>query len=92
MPKAYRTGGRSGARVNEPASQAAPPTIASLGVQARLVRVDPERERAFADLLVRYHQVCRDWERLVQQAIKLLGSDSLPDQPTERSVAPSAKE
>jgi hypothetical protein len=92
VAKVSRTGGRSGARVAQPPSQAAPPTIASLGVHARLVRVDPERERAFADLLVGYHQVCRDWERLVQQAIQLLGADFLPDQPTERPVAPTVKE
>jgi hypothetical protein len=62
-------------------------TVASLGVQARLVPVDPERERDVACLIARYERVCRDWDRLVQQAIALLGSEVRPNRPREPSSA-----
>jgi len=59
-----------------------PMTVASLGVQARVVPVDPGREQAVADLLVRYERVCREWDRLVQQAVALLG----PEFPSQRAA------
>jgi hypothetical protein len=55
-------------------------TVAALGVQARLVPVTEDREQAFAALLVRYQQVCREWDRLVRQALDLLGPDFPSDQ------------
>lgn len=61
------------------------PTVASLGVQARLVPTGPEREREVSCLIARYERVCRDWDRLVQQALALLGSDVKPDRSGGRS-------
>jgi hypothetical protein len=58
-----------------------PATVASRGVRARLVPVDPGREQAVADLLARYERVCREWDRLVRQAVDLLG----PEFPSRRS-------
>lgn len=63
------------------------PTVASLGVQARLVPTDPERDREVACLIARYERVCRDWDRLVQQALALLGPEVQPDRSEERSSA-----
>jgi hypothetical protein len=54
---------------------AAPATVASLGVRARMVPVDPGREQAVSDLLVRYERVCREWDRLVREAVDLLGPE-----------------
>ncbi|WP_201863926.1 hypothetical protein [Microvirga soli] len=82
MTRARRT--QTGKAEAEPGSQvtrAEPLTVASLAVQARLVPVAEDREQAFAALLVRYQNVCREWDRLVQQAVDLLG----PDIPSDRS-------
>jgi hypothetical protein len=49
----------------------------SLGVRARVVPVDPGREQAVADLLVRFERVCREWDRLVREAVDLLGPEFL---------------
>jgi hypothetical protein len=64
-----------------------PATVASLGVQARLVPADPGREHKVACLIARYEQVCRDWDCLVQQALVLLGPEVQPDQSGARSSA-----
>jgi hypothetical protein len=53
--------------------------MASLGVQARLVPVDPAHERDLAGLLDR-------------QALALLGSDEAPDQGGIRWSAPEGEE
>src|SRR3954453_2289122 len=58
-----------------PSDQAGAATVASLGVQARLVRVDADREREIASLIARYEAVRVEWERLIQQAVDLLGKD-----------------
>lgn len=52
-----------------------PPTVASLGVQARLIPVDADREREITDLVTSYEQLRAEWERLFQRAIDLLGED-----------------
>ena len=62
-------------------------TVASLGVQARLVPADPEREREVACLIARYERVCREWDRLAQQALALLGPDVQRDRSEERCSA-----
>lgn len=69
-----------------------PMTVASLGVRARVVPVDPERERALANLLVRYERVCREWGRLVQQAADLLGPEFPARRSGEESSASKGKE
>ena len=51
------------------------PTVASLGVKARLVPMDPAREHEVACLIVRYERVCREWARLTQRALDLLGPE-----------------
>ncbi|MBD2746531.1 hypothetical protein IC232_07430 [Microvirga sp. BT688] len=56
------------------------PTVASLGMQARLVPTDLQREHEMVLLITRYQRVCREWDRLVQQARALLGSEVSPDQ------------
>jgi hypothetical protein len=61
------------------------PTVASLGVQARLVPTNLQREHEMVRLIIRYQRVCREWDRLVQQTIALLGSEVSPDQPGEPS-------
>ncbi len=78
---------RSIPEVHHPDSKTAPAMVASHGVQARLVRVDPARECEFARLLAEYELLCREWERLVHRAIDLLGPDFQPDQPGERPLA-----
>ncbi len=50
-------------------------TVASLGVQARLVRVDPLRECEVAALISSYERLCVEWDRLLQRAVDLLGED-----------------
>lgn len=83
MAKASRTGQRPPAQVSHVASKAASRTVASLGVKARLVRVDPDRERAFARLLEQYERICREWNHLVHQAIDLLGPEFQPHPPDD---------
>ena len=78
MAKASRTGRRATAQVLHVASGAASRTVASLGVEARLVRVDPDRERGFARLLEQYERICQEWDHLVHQAIDLLGPEFQP--------------
>ena len=83
MAKASRTGCKPPAQVSHSASKAVSATVASLGVQARLVRVDPERERAFAHLVEQYECICQEWEHLVHQAIDLLGPEFQPHPPDD---------
>jgi hypothetical protein len=61
--------------------------VASLGVQARLVPSGPEREHEMACLITGYQRVCHESDRLVQQAIALLGSEVHPSRPKEQSSA-----
>jgi hypothetical protein len=51
--------------------------VVSLGVQACLIPVDPEREREVARLLVRYNRVRQDWGCLTQETLQLLGRHQL---------------
>ncbi len=80
-------------RRNEPSNQDREPacpqatTVASLGIQARLVAADSERDREVACLIARYERVCREWDRLMQQALALLGSEVYPNPPGEPSSA-----
>ncbi len=83
MAKASRTGRRATAQVLHVASGAASRTVASLGVEARLVRVDPDRERAFARLLEQYERICQEWDHLVNQAVDLLGPEFQPHPPND---------
>lgn len=55
------------------------PTVASLGVQARLFRADPDRERKITVLIASYDRLCVEWEELFQQAVDLLGDASRAD-------------
>jgi len=48
-------------------------TVASLGVRARLVPVEPECAPNLADLLARYDALCQAWQHLARQACTLLG-------------------
>jgi len=84
MAKASRTGHRPPAQVSNVASKAASATVASLGVKARLVRADPDRERAFARLLEQYERICQEWDHLAHQAIDLLGPVFQPHPPGDR--------
>jgi hypothetical protein len=62
--------------VSERASdRAGAPTVASLGVQARLVRVDPNRERDIADLVASCEILRIEWERLFRRVVDLLGEE-----------------
>ncbi len=92
MAKASRTGRRATAQVLHVASGAASRTVASLGVEARLVRVDPDRERAFARLLEQYERICQEWDHLVHQAIDLIGPEFQPHPPDEGPPAPEVDE
>jgi hypothetical protein len=62
-------------------------TVASLGIQARLVPAVPERDREVACLIARYERVYRDLDRVVQQALALLGPEVQPNRSGERSPA-----
>ena len=83
MAKASRTGRRPPAQVSHGAPKAKSTTVASLGVKARLVRADPDREHAFARLLVQYERICQEWDHLVHQAIDLLGPEFQPHPPDD---------
>ena len=61
------------------AARTAIPMVASLGVQARLVPTDPDREREVTCLIARYERVCCEWDRLTQRALDLLGSEFQAD-------------
>ena len=87
MAKASRTGRRPPAQVSHVASKAASTTVASLGVKARLVRVDTDRERAFARLLEQYERICQEWDHLVHQAVDLLGPEFQPHPPDDGPLA-----
>ena len=92
MAKASRTGRKATAQVLHVASGAASRTVASLGVEARLVRVDPDRERAFARLLEQYERICQEWDHLVHQAVDLLGPEFQPHPPDEGPPAQEVDE
>jgi hypothetical protein len=90
MAKAPRERRRNSQSAGDhPASHTQPEMVASLGLQARLVPAGPEREYELACLLVRFERVCRDWERLVQQAIALLGPELQPNRTVDRTTARS---
>ncbi|MBM1172034.1 hypothetical protein [Microvirga arabica] len=93
MAKASRARSRKATpKVNPAAPNRNPATVASTGVQARLVRADFEREQAFAHLLARFHRVCREWDDLVQQAVGLLGHDLRTDPPRSPASPPKGAE
>lgn len=92
MAKASRTGRRATAQVLHVASGAASRTVASLGVEARLVRLDPDRERAFARLLEQYERICQEWDHLVHQAVDLIGPEFQPHPPDEGPPAQEVDE
>jgi hypothetical protein len=54
-------------------SNTEPATVASMGMQGRLVRVDAEREHELAHLLHRYQCVREEWDRVIRQTLDLLG-------------------
>ena len=83
MARASRAGGRLIPQAHIPASKTAPKTVASLGVQARLLRVDRAREREFAQLLARYERLCQEWDRLLREAINLLDPEFQPHPPDD---------
>ena len=83
MARASRAGGRLIPQEHIPASKTAPKTVASLGVQARLLRVDRARDREFAQLLVCYERLCQEWDRLLREAINLLGPEFQPHPPCD---------
>ncbi|MBL0406251.1 hypothetical protein JKG68_20025 [Microvirga aerilata] len=76
MSKAPQTPGPNSHPLGDGAGEQDPPaTVASLGVQARLVPIDPARDHELASLIARCDAVFREWERLVRQAVHLLGND-----------------
>jgi hypothetical protein len=87
MAKTSRTAHTPPAQVSHVATKAASTTVASLGVKARLVRVDPDRERAFTRLLEQYERICQEWDHLVHQAIDLLGPEFPPHPPGDGPFA-----
>ncbi len=48
------------------------PTVASLGVQARLIAIDADREREIKDLIKSCEMLRAEWKRLFHRAIDLL--------------------
>lgn len=70
-------------KLRQRAADPARPTVASLGVQVKLIgRDEDEQLRA---LIERYEQVLCDWEHLSYQALK-----ALADRPLIRSGGPDA--
>ncbi|MBL0408215.1 hypothetical protein JKG68_30495 [Microvirga aerilata] len=90
MARRSRAGGYN-ARVSgtHPGSEAVPATVASLGVQVRLVAVESEGEPELAGLLHRYQGVCAEWERLIRQTRDLLGLDQSANAGANLKSAPA---
>lgn len=63
---------------NVPNTQA-PATVASLGVRARLVRVDPKRERTLTDLIAACARLRQEWDRLLTQMVDRLHDEERDD-------------
>ncbi len=90
MSKAPQAPGPNGHSMDHHAGEQDPPaTVASLGVQARLVPVDPARDHELASLIARCDAVFREWERLVRRAVHLLGYDPSARSERDRSEADS---
>ena len=51
------------------------PTVASLGVQVRLVPMDVDRERKLARLIASGETLRLEWESLLRQIVDLLSDD-----------------
>ena len=51
------------------------PTVASLGVQVRLVSIDIDRESKLARLIASGETLRLEWESLFQQVVELLNND-----------------
>jgi hypothetical protein len=54
-------------------------TVASLGVQARLVRVDLDRERDVADLIASCERLRQEWDRLLTRVVERLREEVRDD-------------
>ncbi len=65
------------------------PTVASLGVQVRLVPMDVDRERKLARLIASGETLRLEWESLFQQVLDLLSDDVRGVQDSDRSSSPS---
>jgi hypothetical protein len=65
------------------------PTVASLGVQVRLVPVDVNRESKLARLIASGETMRLEWESLFQQVLDLLSDDVRGVQDSDRSSRPS---
>ncbi len=55
------------------------PTVASLGVRARLVRAEPDRQEEVVHLIAACETLRAEWERLFQRVIDLLSEDDPRD-------------
>ncbi len=64
-------------------------TVASLGVQARLVRVDPDHVRDLADLIVASESLRQEWDRLLTRLIDRLREEARNDCVDRCSNSPS---
>jgi hypothetical protein len=64
------------------------PTVASLGVQVRLVPIDIDRERQLTSLVASCETLRAEWESLFQQIIHLLNDDVRRIQDGDRSARP----
>ena len=51
------------------------PTVASLGLQVRLVRVGADRESEISELIAACETLRAEWERLFQRVIDLLNEN-----------------
>ncbi len=65
------------------------PTVASLGVQVRLVPTDMDRESKLARLIASGETLRLEWESLFQQVIDLLNHDGRSIQDSDSSSPPS---
>ena len=65
------------------------PTVASLGVQVRLVPTDMDRESKLARLIASGETLRLEWESLFQQVIDLLNHDGQSIQDSDSSSPPS---
>ncbi len=64
-------------------------TVASLGVHARLVPIDADRESKLARLIASGETLRLEWESLFQQVVDLLSEDLRSVQDTDSSSSPS---
>jgi hypothetical protein len=77
------------ARSSHVSDGAGTPTVASLGVQVRLIPIDPDRERELARLIASCEILRNECERLFRRTIELLNEERCRAQDGDSSSSSS---